>query len=69
MTTERKKGFFALLKAFERNEVAATSVEYALIGVVMAVMLVAAVPPIRDEIANIFTYLSAALQTATAAAS
>jgi Flp pilus assembly pilin Flp len=65
MTTDKMTGFFRLLRRFERNEVAATSVEYALIGVVMAIMLVAAIPPIRDELAGIFTYLTAALQTAT----
>ena len=65
MTTKNKSGLAAFLHSFERNEIAATSVEYALIGVVMAVMLVAAVPPVRDELAGIFTYLTAALQTAT----
>ncbi len=65
MMTNKKTGLAALLRSFQRNEVAATSVEYALIGVVMAVMLVAAVPPVRDELAGIFTYLTAALQTAT----
>jgi Flp pilus assembly pilin Flp len=65
MTTDKKTGFFNMLRRFERDEVAATSIEYALIGVVMAVMLVAAVPPVRDELAGIFTYLTAALQTAT----
>lgn len=65
MMTNKKTGLAAVLRSFERNEFAATSVEYALIGVVMAVMLVAAVPPVRDELAGIFTYLTAALQTAT----
>ncbi len=65
MSTDKKTGFFKMLRSFERNEVAATSIEYALIGVVMAIMLVASVPPIRDELAGIFTYLTAALQTAT----
>ncbi len=65
MTPDPKPGLLHLLRRFERNETAATSVEYALIGVVMAIMLFAAIPPIRDQIANIFTYLSAAMQVAT----
>ncbi len=65
MNVDKKPGLVAFFRGFERNEVAATSIEYALIGVVMAIMLVAAVPPVRDELAGIFTYLTAALQTAT----
>lgn len=65
MTTDKKTGLFRLLRSFERNEVAATSIEYALIGVLMAILLVGAIPPIRDELAGIFIYLTAAFQTAT----
>ena len=65
MAPDTKPTLRQLLTAFRRNEIAATSVEYALIGVVMAIMLEAAVPPIRDQIGNILTYLTAALQTAT----
>ena len=65
MTPDHNEPKPSLLSRFARDETAATSVEYALIGVVMAVMLVAAIPPIRDQIVGIFTYLSAALQVAT----
>jgi Flp pilus assembly pilin Flp len=64
MTPDHNRGLKHLLRSFQRNEKAATSVEYALIGVVMAIMLFAAVPPLRDQLVNIFTYLSAAFQTA-----
>jgi len=63
MMTNKKTGLFQLLRSFERNEVAATSIEYALIGVIMAIMLVAAIPPIVGQLAGIFTYLTAAFQT------
>lgn len=67
MTPNKKSGLKSLLQRFARDDVAATSVEYALIGVIMAIMMVAALPPIRQQIVNVFVYLAAAIQTAYSA--
>ena len=64
MMPHEKPAARSLFQRFSRDEMAATSVEYALIGVIMALMLVVAMPPIRDEIASIFTFLTAAFQVA-----
>ncbi len=60
MMPNKKSSLKSLLQRFARDDVAATSVEYALIGVIMAIMMVAALPPIRQQIANVFVYLAAA---------
>jgi len=53
-----------LLTRFYRDERAATSVEYALIGVVMAVMLIVALPPIRDQLTSLISQVTSAFQVA-----
>jgi Flp pilus assembly pilin Flp len=54
----------SLLARFAANDTAATSIEYALIGVVMALMLFASLPPIREQFLAVFTYMAAAIQLA-----
>ena len=64
MTPDRKPDEPTLVKRFSSDERAATSVEYALIGVTMAIMLLAALQPIRDQLVSIFGAVAAAFQIA-----
>lgn len=62
MTSDKKPKTLSLLQRFARDEQAASSVEYALIGVVMAIMLLAALTPMRDQVVSAFTLVAAAFQ-------
>ena len=66
MTTDRGERKVVTLLAFWRDERAATSVEYALIGVVMAIGLLAAIVPLRSELAAMFTSVAVAVENALA---
>lgn len=63
MTPARDPKTPTLLQRFARNETAATSVEYSLIGVVMAIVLLAALSPMRDQLVSAFTMVAATFQT------
>ena len=62
MTPDRKTETPELLKKFARDQRAATSVEYALIGVTMAIMLLAALAPIRTQLVSVFALVASAIQ-------
>ena len=66
MPIDRKSALRSLLERFSRDESAATAVEYALIGVVMAIMLGIAIPPIRDQIVAMLNSVVAAFVVANA---
>ena len=52
------------LGGLARDEAGATSVEYALMAVIMAIMLIGIVPSIRDGLTPAFVAVTAALQEA-----
>lgn len=57
-----------LAARFWADESGATSIEYALIGVVLAIGLMASVPAVKDEIVVIFEKLTGYFQDALTAA-
>jgi len=61
MTQENKSEDSTLLKRFASDERAATSVEYALIGVIMAVPLLASLGLIRDQLLSILNSVANAI--------
>jgi len=61
MTQENKPEDSTLLKRFASDERAATSVEYALIGVIMAVPLLASLGLIRDQLLSILNSVANAI--------
>jgi len=61
MTQENKSEDSTLLKRFASDERAATSVEYALIGVIMAVPLLASLGLIRDQLLSMLNSVANAI--------
>lgn len=53
-TTEPATGLRSLAHRFVRNEKAETSIEYALIGVGITLVIMLSVPNIRDQLAESF---------------
>ena len=62
MPPDRKPDEPTLLKRFSSDERAATSVEYALIGVLMAVPLLGMLASVRDQLVTMFNSVANAIQ-------
>ena len=63
MTPDHKTKIPSLLGRFARDETAATSVEYALISVIMAIGLLAAVTPVGASLVSIFSLVVSSFGT------
>jgi pilus assembly protein Flp/PilA len=53
--------FIAHIKAFLKDEEGATGIEYALLGVMVAILIVAVTPGIRSALLGVFTEITNAL--------
>ena len=56
-------GEFVTMKKFLKDESGATAIEYGLIAVSMAVMLLVAAPPLAAAVSTVFGKITAALLT------
>lgn len=68
MESRKKNGERSLLERFAADQVAATSVEYAVIAVILGVMLLGALVPIKSELSAMFTAVAAVFESALSSA-
>jgi pilus assembly protein Flp/PilA len=55
--------FIAHIKAFLKDEEGATGIEYALLGVMVAILIVSVTPAIRTALGGVFADIATALSS------
>ena len=62
-SNERPNGFKDTVREFAKDESAATSIEYALIAIIVGVGIIGSLSAITPELVAVFNYLATSFQT------